>query len=77
MYGLLGDTAGAVDGILAAAAGAFKALKLQLQVTNLLDKEYFSTVGSNGFVTSDPNGNNYTLLTGAPRQWFFTVDASF
>ena len=59
------------------AVGAFKALQLQLQVTNLLDKEYFSTVGSNGFVTSDPNGNNYTLLTGAPRQWFLTVDASF
>ncbi len=57
--------------------GAFKALKLQLQVTNLLEKEYFSTVGSNGFVTSDPNGNSYTLLTGAPRQWFFTVDANF
>jgi iron complex outermembrane recepter protein len=57
--------------------GVFTALSLQLQVTNLIDKEYFSTVGSNGFVTSDPNGNNYTLLTGAPRQWFFTVDASF
>ncbi|MDZ4811936.1 MAG: TonB-dependent receptor [Pseudomonadota bacterium] len=57
--------------------GAFKALKLQLQVTNLLEKEYFSTVGSNGFVTSDPNGNSYTLLTGAPRQWFFAVDANF
>jgi iron complex outermembrane receptor protein len=57
--------------------GPLQELRLSVNVTNLFDEEYFATVGSNGFVTSDPNGENYTLLAGAPRQWFFTVDARF
>jgi iron complex outermembrane receptor protein len=57
--------------------GFARTLRAQLNVSNLLDKEYFATVGSNGFVTSDPQGLNYTLLTGAPRQVFLTLDATF
>ena len=57
--------------------GAMQELKLALHVTNLTDKRYFSTLGSNGFVVSDPNGTHATLLTGAPRQMMFTVSAAF
>lgn len=54
-----------------------ESLKLQLNVTNLFDKEYFSSLGTNGFVTSDPTGLNYTLQAGAPRQVFLTADIRF
>lgn len=54
-----------------------KSLKLKLDVTNLLDKEYFSSVGTNGFVVSDPTGLNYTLNAGAPRQVFVTAELRF
>ncbi len=57
--------------------GFAQSLRAQLNLTNLFDEEYFSTVGSNGFVTSDPDGLNYTLLSGAPRQVFVTLDATF
>ncbi|MET3134380.1 iron complex outermembrane receptor protein [Oxalobacteraceae bacterium GrIS 1.11] len=53
--------------------GRFKDVSLQLNVSNLFDKKYFSTLGSNGFVASDPNGTFATLLTGAPRQVFLTL----
>ena len=43
-------------------------------VTNLTDKTYVSTIGSNGFGFS---GDNQTLLAGAPRQWFVTVRKDF
>jgi iron complex outermembrane receptor protein len=57
--------------------GFTESLRAQFNVSNLFDEEYFATVGSNGFVTSDPDGLNYTLLTGAPRQVFLTLDATF
>jgi iron complex outermembrane receptor protein len=53
--------------------GVFKDLSLQLNISNLFDKQYFSTVGTNGFVTSDPKGQYTTLLNGAPRQAFLTL----
>lgn len=53
--------------------GAFKDVSLQLNVSNLFDKQYFSTIGSNGFAVSDPTGSFATLLTGAPRQVFVTL----
>jgi iron complex outermembrane receptor protein len=56
--------------------GFLKGLTAQLDVTNLLDEEYISTVGSGGFVNSDPDGTAQTLLPGAPQQWFFSVKAS-
>ena len=42
--------------------------------TNLLDKSYVATIGSNGFGNS---GDNQTLLAGAPRQIFATVKVGF
>jgi iron complex outermembrane receptor protein len=53
--------------------GMLKDVSVQLNVTNLFDKSYFSTVGSNGFSTSDPAGTSMTLLSGAPRQGFITL----
>lgn len=49
-------------------------LVVQGQVTNLLDKEYVSTVGSGGFTVS---GDNMTLLPGAPRAAFITLKKQF
>jgi iron complex outermembrane receptor protein len=45
-------------------------LEVQLNATNLLDKDYVATIGSNGFTNS---GDNQTLLIGAPRQLFVTL----
>ena len=55
----------------------FEELTLQAAVTNLTDKFYISTVGSNGFVNADPNGTAQTLLRGAPRQLFVSIKAKF
>lgn len=57
--------------------GMFSSVRVSVNATNLLDESYFATVGSNGFATSDPDGLNYTLQTGAPRQFFVSVDARF
>jgi iron complex outermembrane receptor protein len=54
--------------------GIVDQLLLQLNVTNLTDEDYISTVGSAGFGNS---GDRQTLLTGAPRQYFLTLDARF
>jgi len=54
-----------------------RSVRFQANVTNLFDREYFATVGSNGFVAADPDGLNYTLLAGAPRQVFFNIDVRF
>ena len=50
-----------------------KDFSVQLNVENLLNKKYFSTIGTNGFTKSDPNGTAQTLLTGSPRQMFITI----
>ena len=44
-------------------------------VTNLTDKKYIATIGSNGFSNSDPTGTGQTLLPGAPRQVFVSFSA--
>ena len=49
-------------------------VELQMNVTNLFDVDYVSTIGSNGFGNS---GDNQTLLAGAPRQIFATVRFEF
>ena len=51
-----------------------KGTEVQLNITNLFDKRYVSTVGSNGFTNS---GDNQTLLAGAPREVFVTVRKQF
>ena len=57
--------------------GAVEDLVLQADATNLTDEDYISTIDSNGFVNSDPNGTAQTLLTGAPQQFFVSVKARF
>jgi iron complex outermembrane receptor protein len=59
------------------AVSVLKDLSLGLNVTNLFDKRYFSTTGTNGYVASDPLGWNQTLMAGAPRQVFFNINAKF
>ena len=54
--------------------GFVKDLSLQVNVTNLFDKQYISSIGTNGFQASDPKGTAQTLLTGAPRQLFITLN---
>jgi iron complex outermembrane receptor protein len=54
--------------------GFLKNLAVQGNVTNLTDKKYISTIGSNGFGNV---GDNQTFLTGAPRQWFLSVSGQF
>ena len=57
--------------------GMLESLRISLNISNLMDEAYFATVGSNGFATSDPDGLNYTLQTGSPRQFFLNFDARF
>ena len=48
--------------------GPFDQMKLQLNVYNIASTKYWATVGTNGFVASDPTSvNNNTLQTGTPR----------
>ena len=57
--------------------GFVKAWRAQLSVQNLFDKESVASIGTNGFVTSDPNGTAQTLLLAAPRTAAITVAADF
>ncbi len=77
---------GSVDGFWLSNLGAsydfgkawkFSDLKLAFNVTNLLDKKYFGTINSAGFVVADPDGTAQTLQVGAPRQVFVTLSAGF
>jgi len=52
-------------------------VRAQFNVTNLLQKKYFASIGTNGFVLSDPTGLAQTLQVGAPRAFFGTVSAKF
>ena len=54
--------------------GFLSGFAVEGSVTNLTDKRYISTVGTNGFTNS---GDSQTLLTGAPREWFVTVRRGF
>lgn len=49
-------------------------IELQVNATNLFDKQYVATIGSNGFGNS---GDSQTLLVGAPQQFFVTLKAGF
>ncbi len=48
--------------------------EIQLNVTNLMDEEYVSTLGTNGFGTGS---DGQTLMVGAPRQVFATIRKTF
>ncbi len=58
----LGDSTGMKDSV------------LQLSVTNITNQNYIATVGSNGFTYSDPQGTFQTLLPGAPRAFFLSLN---
>lgn len=49
-------------------------ISVQANATNLFDKDYVSTIGTNGFAN---RGDSQTLLAGAPQQFFVTVKAGF
>jgi iron complex outermembrane receptor protein len=55
----------------------FREVDLNVAVNNLFNKQYFGSIGTNGFVFSDPTGTAQTLQTGAPRTAFVTVSAKF
>lgn len=48
--------------------------ELQLNASNLLDKQYIATINSGGTGNS---GDRQTLLVGAPQQFFVTLKAGF
>lgn len=50
--------------------GMLRNMELQLNATNLFDKKYLATINSNGFGN---RGDQQTLLTGAPQQFFATL----
>lgn len=52
-------------------------LQLRLKLSNVFNERYFATVDSNGFIAFDPGGSHYSLLVGAPRQWFFSAELGF
>lgn len=51
-----------------------KDMRISLGVSNLANKNYIATVGTNGFAKDDPTGTFATLLSGAPRQVFASLD---
>ncbi|WP_341207557.1 TonB-dependent receptor [uncultured Sphingomonas sp.] len=50
--------------------GGLHGVRIEGSATNLLDKRYVSTIGSNGYTAS---GDSQTLLAGAPRQFFVSL----
>lgn len=78
-YSYLNDAKlpGAVNVNLSAGYRFSRLLDVQLNVTNLFNKQYIASTGTAGFVTSDPNGTYTTLQTAAPRQVFGTVRVHF
>lgn len=57
--------------------GMIEQLTLQADVTNLADKKYIGSIGTNGFGVNDPTGSMQTLLRGAPRQFFISAKVRF
>jgi iron complex outermembrane receptor protein len=54
--------------------GFLTGFAIEGSVTNAFDEKYVSTIGSNGFGNA---GDNQTLLTSAPRQFFVTLRRGF
>jgi iron complex outermembrane receptor protein len=58
--------------------GAFKDLKAQINVSNVLNSQYWASIGTNGFSASDPlSVANNTLQVGAPRTVSGTLSVRF
>jgi len=80
------DNTGSVDGRFLSnfAAGYKKSevgplqdVKIQLSIYNLFDEKYYSSIGTNGFVSSDAGGLVDTLQVGSPRTWVGSLSARF
>lgn len=56
------------------AMGGLKDLTLQANVTNLFDKKYLGSIGTNGFQNTDTSHTFQSMLTGAPRQVFISLN---
>lgn len=54
--------------------GPLHGVAIEGSVTNLTDKKYIATIGSNGYTAS---GDNQTLLAGTPRQFFVSLKKGF
>ncbi|MCQ9155118.1 TonB-dependent receptor [Acidomonas methanolica] len=54
-----------------------RGMDAQINVTNLFDKRYVASVGTNGFEFSDPNHVFATLQAASPRMVFFTLRKHF
>jgi iron complex outermembrane receptor protein len=58
--------------------GAFKDLKIQANASDLLNSQYYASIGTNGFIYSDPTSvSNNTLQVGAPRTISGTISVRF
>ena len=58
--------------------GAFKEMKAQFNVYNLLNERYYGPIGTNGFSGSDPlSVANNTLQVGSPRALMGTLSVRF
>jgi iron complex outermembrane receptor protein len=58
--------------------GAFKDLKAQFNVYNVTNSQYYASIGTNGFIYSDPQSvNNNTLQVGSPRTISGTLSVRF
>ena len=58
--------------------GPFDQLKLQFNVYNLLNEKYWGTIGTNGFIASDPTSvSNNTLQPGSPTAVTGTFSVKF
>jgi iron complex outermembrane receptor protein len=58
--------------------GIFDQVKIQFNVFNLANNKFYETIGTNGFVASDPTSvNNNTLQVGFPRAFTGTLTARF
>lgn len=64
-------------GLHGATSGWIKAYRVKLGVENLSDARYVASIGTNGFVSSDPQGRAQTLLIGAPRSAYLSASADF
>jgi iron complex outermembrane recepter protein len=58
--------------------GAFKDIKAQFNISNVLNSQYYASIGTNGFAASDPQSlGNPTLQVGAPRSLSGTLAVRF
>ena len=58
--------------------GPFDQLKLQFNMYNIVSAQYYATIGTNGFIASDPTSiSNNTLQPGAPRTITGTFSVRF